>query len=189
MRMVTTTSTYSLCVWQQVRRRTCHLLPKRRISMLWAPNRISNRWLGNTWLTLSQNCQQSGRGPIRYRGTKFLGGRRDKAECIFCWKGIQPIRTNLLEIQHCHPPETPKKWTGENKSRYEERVRGIEHGSFSPLVFSAAGEMGNTATVVYMYQRLASLLAKERNITYITTLHWLRCPGWTFPFYDLLSCA
>ena len=37
----------------------------------------------------------------------------------------------------------------EKKRAYEERVQEIEHGSFSPLVFSVAGGMGNIASVVY----------------------------------------
>ena len=53
----------------------------------------------------------------------------------------------------------------EKKRAYEERVREVEHGSFSPLVFSAAGGMG----------RLASLLAEKRGNSYSSTLHWLRC--------------
>ena len=59
------------------------------------------------------------------------------------------------------------------KRAYEERVREIEHGSFSPLVFSAAGGMGTIATVVY--KRLASLLAEKQGRPYSSTLHWLRC--------------
>ena len=62
----------------------------------------------------------------------------------------------------------------EKKRAYGERIREIEHGSFSPLVFSTAGRMGNTATVVY--KRLASLLAEKRNTTYSTTLHWVVSP-------------
>ena len=42
----------------------------------------------------------------------------------------------------------------EKKRSYDERVREIEHGSFSPPVFSTSGGMGTTATVVY--KRLAS---------------------------------
>ena len=61
----------------------------------------------------------------------------------------------------------------EKKRAYEERVREIEHGSFSPLVFSAAGGMGTIATVVY--KRLASLLAEKQGRPYSSTLHWLRC--------------
>ena len=36
----------------------------------------------------------------------------------------------------------------EKKREYEERVREIEHGSFSPLVFSTAGGMGPIATSI-----------------------------------------
>ena len=61
----------------------------------------------------------------------------------------------------------------EKKRAYEERVREIEHGSFSPLVFSAAGGIGPIATVVY--KRLASLLAEKQGRAYSSTLHWLRC--------------
>ncbi len=46
----------------------------------------------------------------------------------------------------------------EKKRAYEQRVREIEHGSFTPLVFSAAG-MGPAAAIVY--KKLASMLADE----------------------------
>ena len=59
------------------------------------------------------------------------------------------------------------------KREYEERVREIEHGSFSPLVFSTTGGMGNTATVVY--KRLASLHADKFEKPYSKIIHWLRC--------------
>ena len=44
----------------------------------------------------------------------------------------------------------------EKKRAYDQRVREIEHGSFSPLVFSTTGGMGTTATVVY--KQLASMI-------------------------------
>jgi len=43
---------------------------------------------------------------------------------------------------------------------YEQRVREVERGSFTPLVFSISGGMGRAATVTY--NRLASLLEKCR---------------------------
>ena len=58
----------------------------------------------------------------------------------------------------------------EKKRVYEERVREIEHGSFSPLFFSAAGGMGSIATIVY--KKLASLLAEKQGRAYS---YWLRC--------------
>ena len=35
----------------------------------------------------------------------------------------------------------------EKRREYDQRVREIEHGTFTPLVFSAAGRMGTGATV------------------------------------------
>ena len=61
----------------------------------------------------------------------------------------------------------------EKRRAYDERVREIEHASFSPLVFSTSGGMGTTATVVY--KRVASLIAEKHNKPYSRTLHWIRC--------------
>ena len=54
--------------------------------------------------------------------------------------------------------ERAKKWA------YEQRINEIEHGSFTPLIFSTTGGMGRAATV--FYKRLASLLAEKRRQPY-----------------------
>ena len=59
------------------------------------------------------------------------------------------------------------------KRAYEQRVREVEHSSFTPLVLSATGGMGNEALA--FYRRLASLLAEKHDSHYSTTLGWLRC--------------
>ena len=51
--------------------------------------------------------------------------------------------TNELEKRHAH----------------DERVREVERACFSPLVFSASGGMGPSATTVY--KKLASMLAEK----------------------------
>ena len=61
----------------------------------------------------------------------------------------------------------------EKRHAYEERVREVEHGCFTPLVFSTSGGMGKAATVVY--KRLAHLLATHRNTSYPSVMGWLRC--------------
>ena len=61
----------------------------------------------------------------------------------------------------------------EKKRAYDQRIREIEHGSFSPLVFSTSGGMGATATVVY--KRIATLIASKYGKPYSRTIHWLRC--------------
>ena len=61
----------------------------------------------------------------------------------------------------------------EKRRAYDQRVREIEHGSFTPLVFSASGGMGPTARV--FYKKLASMIAVKHNKAYSKTLNWLRC--------------
>jgi len=51
------------------------------------------------------------------------------------------------------------KKESERKREYGERINVVEHGSFTPLVFSAYGRMGREATVVV--KRLASALASK----------------------------
>ena len=82
--------------------------------------------------------------------------------------GFSTLAIEVPPLAQCY-----RKNELEKKRAYEQRIREIEHGSFSPLVFSAAGGMGTIATVVY--KRLASLLAEKQGISYSSTLHWLRC--------------
>ena len=66
-----------------------------------------------------------------------------------------------------------KKNEQEKKRAYDQRIREVEHGSFSSLVFSTSGGMGPTANVVY--KRIASMIAQKHDKTYSKTLHWIRC--------------
>ena len=59
------------------------------------------------------------------------------------------------------------------KRSYKQRVIEVEHGSFTPLVFSTTGGMGRQASI--FYSRLASLLAEKRHQPYATMMGWLRC--------------
>ena len=49
----------------------------------------------------------------------------------------------------------------------------MEHGVFTPLVFTSTGGMGREATV--FYRRLADLLATHWGQDYSSTINWLRC--------------
>ena len=66
-----------------------------------------------------------------------------------------------------------KKHEQEKKRAYDERVCEVEHGTFSPLVFSTSGGMGATANVVY--KRLASMLAEKQDQPYSRSIQWIRC--------------
>ena len=61
----------------------------------------------------------------------------------------------------------------EKRRAYDQRVRDVEHGCFSPFVFSVSGGMGPSATVVY--KRLATMISTKFNQQYSQTINWLRC--------------
>ena len=61
----------------------------------------------------------------------------------------------------------------EKRRAYDERIREVEHGSFTTLVFSVSGGMGPSTTTAY--KRLAALLAEKRGQRYSLVMTWLRC--------------
>ena len=75
----------------------------------------------------------------------------------------------------CTRPYFKERGTGDEakKRAYSQRVREIEHSSFTPLVLSATGGFGSEAKV--FYKRLASLLADKWDQPYSSTTCWLRC--------------
>ena len=70
-----------------------------------------------------------------------------------------------ISLPQCYRRAELKK-----RRMYEERIREIEHGSFTPLVFSCSGGMGPLATIVY--KRLASLISEKSSQSYSLTLYW-----------------
>ena len=61
----------------------------------------------------------------------------------------------------------------QEKQAYDQRVREIEHGSFSQLVFTTTGGMGTIATV--FYKQLAAMIAEKHERPYSKTMQWIRC--------------
>ena len=70
----------------------------------------------------------------------------------------------------------------DKKRTYEARVREVELGCFTPLVFSTSGGLGPAAKT--FFKRLASLTAEKHNQPYSLTLFWL-CAKLSF----LLLCS
>ena len=98
----------------------------------------------------------------------FWGRNRQRA--FFDVRVFNPFAQSLRNtpLPQCYRQNELQK-----KRAYDQRVREIERGSFSALVFSTTGGMGTTATTVY--KRLASMIANKHNKTYSKTIHWLRC--------------
>ena len=66
-----------------------------------------------------------------------------------------------------------KRHEDAKKHEYGNQVREVEHGVFTPLVFTSTG--GMVWEVTTFYKCLAGLLATRWGQPYSTTIHWLRC--------------
>ena len=67
----------------------------------------------------------------------------------------------------CKQHETAKK------REYNQRVQKVEHGVFTPLVFTTTGSMGKEGTT--FYKRLADMLSHKQEKPYSVVMGWLRC--------------
>ena len=86
---------------------------------------------------------------------RIFGGIIDKT--YFDVRVFNPFCATLSKVPL---PQCYHRAELEKKRAYEQRIREIEFGSFSPLVFSTTGGLGSTATVVF--KRLASLIADKQ---------------------------
>ena len=60
----------------------------------------------------------------------------------------------------------------EKKRAYNQRVLEIEHGSFTPLIFSATGGMGRECNK--FVSRLANIMANKQGKPYGEVITWMR---------------
>ena len=81
---------------------------------------------------------------------------------------LLPLPTDILQflpsIRHIEE---------ERRRQYSQRICEVEHGTFSPLVFSSTGGMARKSTV--FNKRLASLLSERWEQPYSVTMGWLWC--------------
>ena len=97
----------------------------------------------------------------------FWGGRSERA--FFDVRVFNPhAPSNRQPLPTCY-----RKHENQKKRAYEQRVREVERGSFTPLVMSLTGGLGNAASVCY--KRLASLISAKRDVPYSSTMAWIRC--------------
>ena len=114
----------------------------------------------------TSNSQDGARLDIAANG--FWGGRFERT--FFDVKVFNPFAPSN---RHSQPSNSYRAHENAKKRMYEQRIREIEHSSFTPLVMSLTGGLGREAQAAYKH--LASLLAAKRNSPYSTTMGWLRC--------------
>ena len=121
---------------------------------------------GETLTLETAATKDEARLDIRAQG--FWGNRYQRA-----FFDIRVFNPNAPTYQNLQLASAYRKQEREKQIRYEQRVREIELGSFTPLVLSTSGGMAKSTTVAY--KRLASLLASKRDRPYSTVIAWLRC--------------
>ena len=125
---------------------------------------------------MTANRQDEARADIHVRG---FWGRRQGA-----FFDVRVFHPNAPSYRSSSIQSLYRRHEQEKKREYGDRVREIEQASFTPLVFATTGGMGREASI--FYRRLADLLSHRNNVTYNTTLAWLRC---TLSFSLLRSAA
>ena len=66
-----------------------------------------------------------------------------------------------------------KRHGQEKRRSYEKRILEVEHGTFTPLVWSSSGGCGPSATVAL--KRLAGLISEKHGQPYSSALSFIRC--------------
>ena len=117
----------------------------------------------------------AGRSSISSEGARhdiavsgFWGGRYERS-----FVDVRVFNPHAPSNRNTSIPNCYRRHEAEKKRAYEQRISEVEHSSFTPLVFSATGGMGQQCST--FYRRLAALLAEKWNESYTSTLSWIRC--------------
>ena len=120
---------------------------------------------GETFENRTANTSNEARVDIRARG--FWNKSQD------AFFDVRVFHPNAPSYRSKDLTAIYKKHESDKKREYGQRVREIEHGVFTPLVFSSSGGMGRECTI--FCKRLASMLADRQSEHYSKVLGWLRC--------------
>lgn len=122
---------------------------------------------GERFSSASTNTAAEARVDIKASG--FWSERRH--ECAFF--DVRVFYPHAHSYRHLALDQSYKLHEKTKRREYEERIREVDRGSFTPLVFSSSGGAGPAATA--FLKRLASRLAEKRDIPYSQVAGWLRC--------------
>ena len=120
---------------------------------------------GESFNHKSANSDDNARVDIA--ATNFWSSRQ---RSFFDVRVFNPNASSYIKstLKTCH-----RRHEMEKRRHYDERIRNVDHGSFTPLVFTTSGGIGPTANI--FYKRLASLLSDKRQKSYAEILCWIRC--------------
>ena len=112
------------------------------------------------------NSQDGARLDIVASG--FWGGRFERS-----FYDVRVFNPHTPSNQHPQMESTYRRHEALKRRTYEQRVREVEHASFTPLVMSLTGSLGPAASTTC--KRLGSLLSAKWDQPYSHIMAWLRC--------------
>ena len=114
----------------------------------------------------TSNTQEGTRLDIAMNG--FWGSRSER-----CFIDVRVFNPLAPSNSSSSLSATIKKHENIKRQAYGQRIREVEHASFTPIVMSATGGLAHETTV--FYKHLASLLSAKWGDEYSVVLGWLRC--------------
>ena len=114
----------------------------------------------------SANTEDGARLDVAAGG--FWGGKFERA-----FFDVRVFNPHAPSNQTSQIASSYRRHENEKRRVYEQRVREIEHASFTPFVLSCTGGIGPSATVTL--KRLGAVLADKHNSSYSTVMGFLRC--------------
>ena len=121
--------------------------------------------MGESFNHRSANTEPDARVDIRCRGF-WIDGQSAFFDTRVFYPHAPSYRSKSLKSLY-------RRFEMDKKREYGERIREVEHGSFTPLVFSSCGGIGPEAKIAV--SSLAAAMAERRDEPYSRVLHWLRC--------------
>ena len=85
---------------------------------------------------------------------------------------VRVCHPNAVSYRDLEPQQIYRIHENEKKRLYSERVLDIEHGTFTPLVFTTTGGMGKEC--LKYHGHLAQLIAIKKGEQYAKTISWIR---------------
>ena len=85
---------------------------------------------------------------------------------------VRVCHPNAESYKDLSPQQIYRQHENEKKRMYAQRVMEIEHGTFTPLVFTTTG--GVSEECKRYHNRLAELIAAKKGEDYSTTMSWIR---------------
>ena len=79
---------------------------------------------------------------------------------------------NAVSYKDLEPQQIYRIHENEKKRLYSRRVLDIEHGTFSPLVFTTTGGIGKECLMYH--SRLGQLIVIKKREQYAKTISWIR---------------